>query len=334
MIGRERDRGAALLTVLLLVAVMAVLASLMLGRVNLAMRLAGNAQGLAEARLALTTGEALALNWLAHGEAPAAVGAERRLIRGRVAITARLDDGGNCFNVNSLVEPRGDDGRGATWASRPLALWQLRALLATLGVPAAQAYPLSDAMADWIDSDDQPAPNGAEDDWYRARPVPYRTGGQLVLDLTELRAVRGMTARLFERLEPWLCALPVAQLSPLNINTLRPDQARLLTMLAPAALPLPRAQALLAARPPGGWSDPEPVLRAIGAGLGAVDPAQAGMMVPPDQLRMRSEWYVLNQEAQVDSLQTGLATLIDARTERPQRVWRSWGDGETRALVP
>ncbi len=70
----------------------------------------------------------------------------------------------------------------------------------------------------------------------RRATAPYRTGNTLFADPGELRAVAGMTPEIYPRLRPWLCALPISDLSPININTLRPEQAPLLAMLAPGQL--------------------------------------------------------------------------------------------------
>ena len=55
------ERGAALLSVLLLVAVMAVMAAVMLDRLNLATHLASNGQAMTQARLAAASVEGVAL---------------------------------------------------------------------------------------------------------------------------------------------------------------------------------------------------------------------------------------------------------------------------------
>src|SRR3546814_9795103 len=72
-------------------------------------------------------------------------------------------------------------------------------------------------------------------------------------DVSELRAVRGVTPKIYARLKPWLCVLPVAEPVQLNVNTLAPAQAPLLAMLLPGKLGLEDARAVLAARPAGGY---------------------------------------------------------------------------------
>ncbi len=317
------ERGAALLSVLLLVAVMAVIAAIMLDRLNLAARLAGNGQAMTQARLYATSAEALAM---ARIKAMVDTSEERTVDRGgllgrefplplaRGTVMARVDDAGNCFNLNSLVEA---DAQGVL-KLRIAGLNQLRALMAGLAMPPAESAIASDAIADWIDSDNVPAPNGAEDETYQGTATPYRTAGRLIGDVSEIRAVRGMTPQFYERLRPWLCALPGAVLSPINVNTLRPDQALLLSMVAPEAIPVERARSLLAARPALGWANADDALRGLGgAGAGGI---------PLNQLQVTSRWFLLTQTVTVDSAQVEEQALIDVGSNPPRVAFRSWGD--------
>lgn len=323
-----RERGAALLSVLLLVAVMAVVAAVMLERLNLATRLAANSQALTQARLYALSAEDLAtarLKSLVDASPGRTVdpqgllGREFALPLARGTVTARVEDAGNCFNLNSLVE--GDEGN---FALRPAGLSQLRALMAGLGFDESEAIPLSDAIVDWIDSDDRPLPNGAEDQHYLALPVPYRTAGRLIVDPSEVRAVRGMTPVFYARLRPWLCALPGAELSPLNVNTLRPDQARLLTMLSPRTIDIGRAQAVLAARPPTGLGSTADFLRPFAAGGQTLGPEQIG------QLQVRSRWFLVELAVAVDTIVLEEQALVDVGVTPARVVSRSWGDRESR----
>lgn len=327
------ERGAALLSVLLLVAVMAVIAAVMLERLNLAVRLAGNAQAMTQARLTATSAEAVAM---ARIKALVDADPDRTVDRlgllgrtlpftvGTTTVGVRIEDAGNCFNVNSLVQ-QGSDG---VHALRPAALQQLRALMAGLGLSEGEAFPLTDAMVDWMDSDDAPLPNGAEDGTYRALPVPYRTPGRPIADLTELRAVRGMTPQIYVRLRPWLCVLPAEDLSPVNVNTLRPDQARLLAMLAPGTVTIARAQAVIAARPAAGYGATDQVIAALNAGSTGDGPLFGG--IPPGQLQLRSRWFRLEQAVEVGPVRLEEQVLIDTGLTPPRIAFRTWGDRDSR----
>lgn len=324
----EHERGAALLSVLLLVAVMAVVAAVMLERLNLAARLAGNGQAMTQARLYAASGEAIALARLkALVDADQTRTVDSRGLLGREfplplengVVTARIEDAGNCFNLNSLVE-----GQPGNYTLRVPALEQLRSLMRSLEIDESATIRISDGIADWIDSDDRPAPNGAEDGYYSALPVPYRTSATLIGDVSEIRAVREMTPATYQRLRPWLCALPSTELSPINVNTLRPEQARLVTMLAPQLLPVERVRALVAQRPAGGWSSAGDFLRPFGGGSDGTGFAPVG------QIQTRSRWFLVDLTAKVDSIQVQELALVDASITPARVAFRTWGDRDSR----
>ncbi|WP_164158391.1 type II secretion system minor pseudopilin, partial [Sandarakinorhabdus rubra] len=147
-----------------------------------------------------------------------------------------LAPGGNCFNLNSVAI--GPPGRTVT---RALGVEQLARLLGLLDVPSDEARRIAAATADWIDIDNQPGPGGAEDPAYARAATPYRTAGTLLADVSEWRAVAGVTPAIYARARPHLCALPETELSRPNINSLTPPEAPLLAALAGVDLPTARA---------------------------------------------------------------------------------------------
>ena len=131
---------------------------------------------------------------------------------------------------------------------------QFVALLVALDYSRQQSQALADAVVDWIDTDSAPSGAGAEDDTYGLRAVPYRTGGTLLAETSELRAIAGFNEDIYQRLQPLVCALPTPDLTRLNVNPLRPDQAALLVMLTDGALRLSEAERMIAGRPAGGFT--------------------------------------------------------------------------------
>lgn len=73
------------------------------------------------------------------------------------------------------------------------------------------------ALADWIDGDAETRAGGAEDAYYLGLPRPYRAANQVLGNVDELRYVRGFDAAIIARLRPYVAALPVG--TPININT-------------------------------------------------------------------------------------------------------------------
>ena len=53
---------------------------------------------------------------------------------------------------------------------------------------------IADALTDWLDADTTALPLGAEDGAYAGLAQPYRTGGVMLAEVSELRAVKGVDA--------------------------------------------------------------------------------------------------------------------------------------------
>jgi general secretion pathway protein K len=78
-----------------------------------------------------------------------------------------------------------------------------------------------DAIADWIDADGSPRPNGAEDAYYEAQSVPGRAANAPVTRIAELAAVRGVTLPALAAVAPYITALPAG--ATVNVNTAPPE---------------------------------------------------------------------------------------------------------------
>jgi len=324
---RKREEGAALLAVLLLVALIATLAALAVDRLGLATHMAGNARAIDQAHEYALGAEAfvtLVVDDLTDRRSraiplPAGWREEVRTIpiEGGM-IRMRITDGSNCFNINSVV-----DGNVLTgWKARPQGMERLLTLLEITGVTEAQARPVVAAITDWIDSDTIPQPGGAEDQAYGNAVIPHRPADTLMADPTELRAVAGMTPDIYARLRPWICALPISDLSLLNVNTIQPEQAPLIAMQYSGRLGLTQATALLRARPPGGWTTLQqyhqmPQINALSTATGLFN-----------DIDVKTRWFMLDLDVTLDGAQVRERALIDGGIAPARVVMRRWGDGE------
>jgi general secretion pathway protein K len=316
------ERGAALLSVLLLVAVMAVLCAASLEKLKISTRLATNGAAIDQARSYGMAAETIALyrigdllqsdparttlqgNW-------AGVPTEFPIDKG--IATATLNDGGNCFNLNSVVM---EDGQGG-YTVRPVGVAQLERLMLLLEVPPNEARSVALATADWIDTDSVPQPGGAEDSAYSSGTSAYRTANVLMVDPSELRAVAGVRADVYTRMRPFLCALPVTDLSPININTLSPRQSVLLAMLAPG-IDVVRAQRVIAERPPSGFESSARFWS---------QPALAGAPIEATtQTQMKTRWFNLAVMIELAGAEFEQTTLIDAAQKPAKLIRRVYGE--------
>jgi general secretion pathway protein K len=322
-----RERGAALLAVLLLVAVMAAMTVAAFDKLKLATALARNSQSLDQARAYAIGAEALAIariGQMTNGAANRTTLAGNwngttstiPLPDGVIAITAR--DGGNCFNLNSVAEGSGTTGLTA----RAAGVIQFQALMRLLDIDAADAATVAAALADWIDADDIPQPGGAEDGSYAERPVPHRVGNTLLADVSELRAVGGVTPEIYARLRPFVCVLPSTELSPINVNTLLPDQAPLVAMLLAGRMTVEQARQVLAERPENGWAAASDFWKV--STLAALIPT----MEVQQQVGIRTRWFAVRLDVDVAGAQVSETALIDGALMPARLVARQWGSDE------
>lgn len=86
---------------------------------------------------------------------------------------------------------------------------------------------LMDAILDWMDADGEIRyPFGAEDEVYSRKHPPRRAGNLPFADVGELMLVEGMTPEIFDKLRPYVYAVP--GYAPINVNTAPPQILRCL----------------------------------------------------------------------------------------------------------
>ncbi len=319
----QRERGAALLAVLILVAITGAIAAASLEKLRLSRVVASNVVAIDQARQSAIGAEQLGMlivNDLVTQDRTKTIlagnwnGAIRRVpMPGGGMVEARLRDGGNCFNVNSVVAGEADN-----LVRRGSGVDQFVALMVLRGVPEADARRIAEAAADWADTDTMAGPGGAEDAAYASGPQPFRTANVLFADVSELRLMPGMRADHFARIRPWLCALPVAELSSINVNTLLPGQALLLSVLTQGRLSEEAARRVLAMRPAAGWSNNVEFWR--------TDMLRA-LPIPLDvqqQPQVRTDWFVIDVRSLVGESEFFETVLVDARFQPVRLAQRRW----------
>jgi general secretion pathway protein K len=119
-----------------------------------------------------------------------------------------LEDQHGKFNLNNLVT------NGKVNADQ---LLHFQRLLTLLGLPIS----LADKLVDWIDTDNQEMPAGAEDSYYLMQQPAYFSANRPLVDVTELAQVAGFDIGVREKLRPFVSALP--RFTAINVNTASPE---------------------------------------------------------------------------------------------------------------
>lgn len=123
----------------------------------------------------------------------------------------------DCFNINNLWQ----EGM----VSEPHYQYFKR-LLQLLDID----FSVAEQAIDWMDPDQIPRQQGAEDFAYLAASPPYQTSGQGFWHESQLNLLQAVTPAVYEELKPYVCVLPVLRrgASKMNINTLSPVMIRAL----------------------------------------------------------------------------------------------------------
>lgn len=303
---RARQAGIAALTAILVVAIATVLAVNLLWQTSVDLRRTENLLLQDQARQYGLGGEEFAKFGLAEdfrddgnggndalGEnwaKPLVFDVEAGKLEGYL-----LDQQGR-FNLNGLI---GADGKRVDDAAE-----QFERLLILLPLERpldpGTAAALVEATIDWIDPDESPLLNGAEDDRYTSRQPAYRPANFWFTSTSELLAVEGFTGEIYTALRPHLSALPPqanGERWTLNVNT---ATDLVLASLLPNLGPL----------------DVEPFLN--GAYEDQADFREdfpGSEQIPPNVLGTSSRWFLLTVTATIGTAQSTMYSLLERNGE-------------------
>lgn len=301
------QRGVALITALLVVALASIAAVEMASRQHLDIRRAQNLYQHDQAYVDALATESWAKdllasdlmggpkdtykdNWANLENPPEFQGAK---------IALNIDDLQSRFNVNSLLATNGKVDA--------VAVERFERLLINAAESTGQRMTLSDAkrisnsVLDWIDKDVNPRYPGAEDDYYLRLDHPYRTANRPMASVSELRLVQGVTPKLYRALKPALCALPYP--TPININTANPQ-----VIQAVLNVSANQAKALAAARLdkfPDGFDSVAQMLQLANANL------QGDKKIPAQGLSVNSSFFLLTTRVELGRAQVFLQTVME-----------------------
>jgi general secretion pathway protein K len=127
------------------------------------------------------------------------------------AIKVSIEDAQGRFNLNNLVQNNQPNPGQVAVFQRLLTLLKLDPFLAN-------------ALVDWIDPDGNvTSPGGAEDVDYLNLKTPYRAANQPLASVDELRLVKGFDAKTLLTLLPFVTVLPPGAPTAVNVNTASPE---------------------------------------------------------------------------------------------------------------
>ncbi len=211
------------------------------------------------------------------------------------SLAGQIEDQQGRFNLNNLVK------NGKVNLAQHA---HFQRLLSILGLPPT----LADTLADWIDADSEPQPQGgAEDGFYLALQPPYLAANRPLVDVAELVLVSGFDDGVRARLHPFVSALPV--FTAVNVNTAPPEVIAAVV----EDLGLDGARTLVEKRKRAYFRDRTDLLNQL--------PRDA--RAATEDISFSSNYFLVQMRVTIDSAQARSAALL-ARTDAnwPTIVWR------------
>ena len=210
-------------------------------------------------------------------------------------VTGRMTDLGGRFNLNNLVV---NGARDAVAAERYARL--LRALKLD---PA-----IAESTIDYLDPDIDREIDGAEDQHYLLQDPPRRAANRAMAHASELRLVRGVTREAWAALAPHVVAVPAGTV--VNVNTATPP------VLMSLAEGLGEAAAKRLAEN-ARYQDISGFIAELGQ-LGLPPVTAAGIGIS-------SEYFLARADLQLDGIPFGYSSIVERREGRLRVIARARG---------
>ena len=301
----QRNRGVAILTVLLVVVLATTTAVAMASRQQLDIRRTENTLYQGQALMYLYGVEDWSQQFLAddrrkneidHNGEDWATRLPPLPVEGG-QVQGFLEDLQGRFNLNTLNQS-GEPGK--------LARERFERLLRILELNTE----MISTIQDWLDADIEARfPAGAEDDYYLGLDPAYRTANQDMLSPSELLLLKDLNKEVYEKLQPFVTTLPA--ITAININTAS------LEVLQSLADDLSKSEIenLLKKREDKPYQSVEDFL---------AEEVFAGKNIPLEGLSVNSDYFLLHAQADIGHVQqTLISVFVRDKDGRIQTILRS-----------
>ncbi|MCL1115069.1 type II secretion system minor pseudopilin GspK [Shewanella basaltis] len=324
--GGQKQRGVALIVVMLIVALVVIIATNITSRNQLSMRRTLNMAQYDQAYWYAMSAEELAMKVLKQDfeDAEGTVHLQQYWALANVVfpaeygeIVGEIEDMRACFNVNAVGEPSSNTEDNQPKLS--LAARQFQSLLIGLGLDEFGAEQLTHTLKDYIDADTVSSAYGAEDAEYESRNVPYRAANTLMQHRSELRAVLGFNQNVYSNIVDYVCAIPGDSRQLLNVNTVKVEQAALLAAMLENEVSVSEAENIINERPADGYGTIEEFWES--SSLSSIK-AEADLK---SSFVVDSEYFLLHAGAKVDNAIFRMDSVLKRNGNNLEVLTRQYG---------
>ncbi|KFA86615.1 type II secretion system minor pseudopilin GspK [Enterobacter sp. EGD-HP1] len=233
-------------------------------------------------------------------------------------VVSQVEDAQDCFNVNNLlaVEKIAQGQNAPAAAEKPRREQIVEQLLTESGLSQTNAEEVYLQLVDYLDGDTTTAREGAETDAW-AGVVPARQpANQMMRTIAEIKLLPAFPAAAYPKVSKLLCALPDSA-SKVDVNTLKPEQAALLAALFPGKLTEDDAVRLIESRPETGWENRETFSKALEQTFPQL---KDDLPQVADYLSINSRYFRVNYTGNTDELTLRVVSQLQVNNEAGEIV--------------
>ncbi|HDR2862412.1 TPA: type II secretion system minor pseudopilin GspK [Enterobacter asburiae] len=233
-------------------------------------------------------------------------------------VVSQVDDAQDCFNVNNLLaaDTSAQAQNAPAVVEKPRKEQIVEQILTDGGISQTSAEEVYLQLADYLDGDSTTVKEGAESDAW-AGVVPARQpANQMMRNIAEIKLLPAFPASAYSKVSTLLCALP-DMAAKVDVNTLKPENAAVLAALFPGKLTEDDAARLLDARPEGGWESVEAFSKALEQNFPQL---KDDLPQVAEQIAINSRYFRVNYTGNTDDLTLRVVSQLQVNNEAGEIV--------------
>ncbi|HAT3922080.1 TPA: type II secretion system minor pseudopilin GspK [Citrobacter amalonaticus] len=228
-------------------------------------------------------------------------------------VVSQVEDAQDCFNVNNLLaEDKVTQAQNASAVpAKPLKALVIEQILTKSGIGQSTAEEIYLQLLDYLDGDLTTSKEGVESDAWAGVLPARQPANQMMRAIAELKLLPAFPATAYAKVSQLLCALPDSA-SKVDVNTLRPEQAVILAALFPGKLTEDDAVRLLASRPETGWENMEAFNKVLEQNFPQL---KDDLPRVADQISINSRYFRVNYAGNTDDLTLRVISQLQVNQE-------------------
>lgn len=231
-------------------------------------------------------------------------------------VVSQVEDARTCFNVNSLLAVDAAPANaaptdGGALPEKPVKEQIVEQLLVESGVGTLAAEEIYQQLVDYLDADDVTAKQGQEADAWAGVTPARGPANQMMRTAGEIRLLPAFPQAAWAKASQYLCALPDTD-GTVDVNTLTPEQAPLLAAVFTGVLTKDDAARLIDSRPEEGWESLDAFSKVLESNYPQTKEILAQLQ---DRVAVNSRYFRVNTTGNTDDLTLRVVSQLHVDNE-------------------